>query len=68
MEKQMTKKPLSRIQNQLFHIKDGEKVAGPNPSLTGGCTGLFGDCTGLRGNLSEIPFEVRPCDIKDWIE
>jgi hypothetical protein len=33
----------------LYHYKDGQRLAGPNPDMVGDCSGLRGDCTGLVG-------------------
>ena len=75
-------KPLKRTATQLYHYANGERVVGPNPNMSGNCTGLSGnctdlsgnctdlrgDCTGLRGNLNDIPAVARPCDLTDWVQ
>lgn len=69
-------KPLKRIKRQLYYLKDGERVSGPNPQMTGDCSDLWGDCTGLRGdctdlegNLSLITPEMRKenPNIEYWV-
>jgi hypothetical protein len=63
-------KPLKIIKNKLYYKFDGEKIDGPNGSMTGDCSGLSGDCTWLRGDLDEIPMkdrELKP-NLPDWVE
>ena len=45
-------KPLRRI--ELYHIVGGKRILGPNPKMTGNCSGLAGDCTGLKGDCSGL--------------
>ena len=42
----------------LYHLINGERVAGPNSRLEGECSGLWGDCSRLWGNLED-------CEISD---
>lgn len=68
-------KPLTRIENTIYHYVAGVKMSGMPDGLSGYVTGLHGDVTGLRGyvtcfqgNVDEIPYSARPCNISDWIE
>ena len=38
----------------LYHIVNGERVAGSYLGLSGDCTELWGDCSGLRGDCSGL--------------
>jgi hypothetical protein len=40
-------KNVLKRQNDLFHYSNGTRVVGPNPNMSGDCTGLTGDCSGL---------------------
>ena len=46
------KKPLTRINNKLYHFVDGVCKEGKNKDMGGNCSGLSGNCSGLRGNCS----------------
>ncbi len=47
------KAALRRIENKLWHFGDGDRIDGPNPDMSGNCSGLRGDCTGLQGDLDD---------------
>jgi len=45
-----SQKKLKRIKNELFYYnKNGERIPGANPNMTGDVSGLWGDCSGLWG-------------------
>jgi len=44
-------KALRRIEEkELYHYKNGVKIMGKNPRMSGFLTGLWGDCTDAWGN------------------
>jgi len=54
----MMKKCLKKRKFELFYYKDGIRIMGENPLMSGNCTGLSGDCTGLYGDLNN-------CDLSE---
>lgn len=48
------KKLLTKIDNNLYHYKDGKKVIGKNDDLNGDCTDLQGNCSGLHGDCTDL--------------
>jgi len=47
-------KALKRINKELYHYVDGEKIIGRNSNLSGNCSGLYGDCSNLSGDCSNL--------------
>lgn len=47
------KKVLTKTK-ELFYYSDGKRVEGPNPNMSGDCTGLWGNCTGLWGDCTRL--------------
>ena len=52
-------------QPDLYHYVNGERVEGPNQSMTGDCSGLRGDCSGLSGDCSGLRGNLDDCKIRD---
>ena len=48
------KKALKQSYCELYHIKDGVRIAGKNLAMSGNCSGMSGNCTGMWGECSGI--------------
>lgn len=53
------------IKAELFYNERGARRPGPNPNMTGYCSGLWGDCSGLWGDCSKICGNLDECDLTD---
>lgn len=51
-------KPLTRIENIIYHYVDSVKVDGAHERLHGDVTGLSGDITDLRGYVTGLSGNV----------
>ena len=47
------KKLLTKIEYNLYHIKDGVRIKGVNSKLYGNDSGIYGDVSGLSGDVSD---------------
>jgi len=60
------KKALTRKEPApLYYYKNGKRIDGRNPDMTGNCTGLRGDCSNLQGNCSGLRGDLDDCEIID---
>ena len=59
------KKLLTKIEYNLYHIKDGMRIKGVHSELYGDISELSGDVSGLYGYVSGLSGYVSDCEITD---
>jgi len=66
------KKLLTKIEYNLYHIKDGVRIKGVHSELYGYVSELYGDISrlsgnvsGIYGNVSRLSGDVSDCEITD---
>ena len=47
-------KKLTRVKTDVYFVKDGKKIEGFPPRVSGNLTGVWGDLTGVRGDLTGV--------------
>ena len=60
----MIRKLEDKVKNKaLYHMIDGGLIDGPNPNMSGYCSGLSGNCTGVWGYCTGVSGDLDLCEI-----